>query len=280
MKDELTPLLHQSIPIPIKPQSFLYFILIITFSAIGFFMPSFPIILNKNNFLLFIPFFTNSLTEIEVSMLVVNALLSCLLVSLLLKYWDLRSILIFTYPTSIISNLLIFIFISFFNTNYSTNSSLSLIVSLCCSLCYAARGEKQKLINRVSLFPSELFYLILFWILLCMRWPPLVMISGIISIFVSYAILSYFKPGGETGRNNYFSWRSFLVLPRDERDIFSQSSQITQDSPLLKQEDSKIPSILQSYEIQTDHTLSEADQNRRLRALRAIEERLAMSANP
>lgn len=280
MNDELTPLLHSTIPKRIKPESFLYFALIVTFSAIQFFLPSFPITLNKNNFLFFIPIFTNSITEIEVPMLVVNSLLSYILTTLLLKYWDIKTILLFTYPTSVISNFLIFILISFFSNNCIINSSLSLNVSLCCILCYASKGEKQKLINRLSLFPSELFYVILFWILLCMRWPPSAMISGIISIFISYALLIYFKPGSETGQNNYFTWRSFINIPHDEREIIPTSNQSPQqDNPLLKQEDSKIPSILQTFDIKGDHTLSEADQNRRLRALRAIEERLAMSSN-
>lgn len=279
MKDELTPLLHSTTPIRIKPHSFLYFALIVIFSAVQFFLPSFPFILNKSNFLFIVPFFTNPFTEIEVPMLVVNALLSYLLTTLLLKYWDMKSIILFTYPTSVVSNFLIFILISFFSKNYTINSSLSLNVSLCCVLCYAARGEKQQLVSRLSLFPSELFYMILFWILLCMRWPPFVMISGVLSIFITYTALIYFKPGGETGKNNYFTWRSFINIPHDERDIISTNNQNQQDSPLLKQEDPKLPSILQSFDIKGDQTLSEADQNRRLRALRAIEERLAMSSN-
>lgn len=279
MKDELTPLLHQTKSIRINPHSFIYFTTIIIFSAIQFFLPSIPLVLNKNNFLFIIPLLTNSLTEVEVPMLVVNALLSYLFSTLLLKYWDIKSIFLFTYPTSVVCNFIIFIIISFFNSNFNINSSLSLNVSLCCVLCYAARGEKQQLINRLSLFPSELFYAILFWILLCMRWPPSVMISGVFSIFISYITLLYFKPGGETGRNNYFTWRSFINTPHDERDIISQHNLTQQDNPLLRQEDSKIPSILQSFDIKGDHTLSEADQNRRLRALRAIEERLAMTSN-
>ena len=234
--------------------------LIIIFSIINFFLSSSDfLIIHRANLLFIFPFVTNIFTETEIPMFVINSILAFVLMMQLLKYWTIKNIIMFACPVAIACNAFIGIVASVFSQNASMNGSLSLIVALCCALCYGSHGEIQKLMNRISLYPTDIVWIILIWVLLCLRWPPLVALSGFLCVPCSYFALLNFHNYLGLPRNEDFTWRSIIDQP-----TFKEDAQ--------KQEPA---SLLDTIEIDSGQTLSEADQNRRLRALRAIEERLA-----
>ncbi|OHS94341.1 hypothetical protein TRFO_11199 [Tritrichomonas foetus] len=275
MNDELVPLLHSDVFKHFKSEQFLFFGFILLFSSIHFVSGNSKLFLiSRSNLFILIPFITNIFTETDVFMFVINSLLTIFFLHLLLKYWTIKDILIVTIPVAIICNAFLGIFVSIFNENIYMNGSLSLVVSLSISLCYSSQGEQQKLFNRFSVYPSELFYGVLVYILLCMRWPPTSFFASVLSIVVSIIELTYLPITSQLGlansplkSNNSFSWRSLFNQPR----TFSHEERHEETVPL------RTPSILDQLEI--SQPLSEVDQNRRLRALRAIEDRLASAAN-
>ncbi|OHT09073.1 hypothetical protein TRFO_04648 [Tritrichomonas foetus] len=275
MNDELVPLLHSDVIKHIKPEQFLFFGFILLFSTINFFSGNSKFFLiSRSSLFILVPFITNVFTETEVFMFVINSLLTIFFLQLLLKYWTIKDILIVTIPVAIICNTFLGIFVSILNENIYMNGSLSLVVSLSISLCYSAQGERQNFFNHLSVFPTELFYGVLVYILLCMRWPPTSFFAGILSIVVSIIELTYLPITSRLGlansplkSNNSFSWRSLFNQPRN----FSDEERREETVPL------RTPSLLDQLEI--SQPLSEVDQNRRLRALRAIEDRLASAAN-
>lgn len=88
------------------------------------------------------------------------------------------------------------------------------------------------------------------WNLVCLRWPPFTCICGIFSTIISLFILIHFSHIFGIEKNQFFHFQN----------PFRQNP--------------KRPSILNKLELHPSPILSESDQQKRNRALRAIEEKL------
>lgn len=270
MLEGKTPAAFRNLRSTIPP--FVYLLLIIVFSLIKYFFPNSSqyLVLSKNSLITFSSLFLNVFVEDKIHMFITNIIFSFVLVKFMLKYWPLSLITFYTYPIAGVSNMLSFLILSTINSGMDIHGAISMNISFSCLLCYLAREEKRNITNGFGIYPSEIFYLIFFsqLILIC---PAIIVLSSILSAIITFSVLFYLKPGNEYTRNDNFTWRSLITSPRRERDSHSSSN------PLIEQHDDipRIPSILNSLENDGNQTLSEAEQNRRLRALRAIEERLA-----
>ena len=265
MIEEKIPFLKDQTLTP-KYMIMLFPVLIILCSTIKFFFSTngVPFVVNKDSWVYIIPFIMNIFTEEEVPNLLINPIFSVILTSLLLKKWNFSKIMIFSLISSSVANAASFLILSIFSQipnfpNFSICGSLSLNVSLSVALCYAYRPEKIPIFGGLSLRPTEIFYVIALWSFCCFRWPPCSLISALLSFLISFLMLT--------------KMASALKLPRAEGDFNIKSFLAFQ------KEETKPVSILDSLNLQTGQELSEADQSRRMRALRAIEERLESLQN-
>jgi hypothetical protein len=234
-------------------------ILVQLFSVLRFFLH--PVldrflVLTESDFYFVAPFVFNIFVEDDGFMYVINSLLLLLFVSLLLKYWKFNAVFTFVLLVASISNAviwLLFYIASFLVKSFvfSVSGSLSTIVALSIALVYAGRSDSQSFIG-ISVVASQLFWGLGVWVIFCVRWLPSATFSGILSAPLACFLL--------------VKYQGFFGFPRNE-DFSVQ--QLFQASPRVPEK-----SILDSLGLPENPDLSEADQNRRMRALRAIEERL------
>lgn len=263
--EEFDPLISDHLPqLDNRYKSLIFGILIQFFSLFAFFTRNGldKFIIYKNGSMKYLlPIFFNIFAETEVPMYVINTLLVCYLSYILLKRWKLKSVLSFCCTVSIICNFMVafyFTILAKFTSNfqdYKFGGSLSLVATLGCAICYAQHGEKIQIVPQFYLLPSELLAILGVWSLLCLRWPPSSTMSAIFAIVASYYSLIYGYKSFGIQQNHDFSFEAFITFNR------SETNQTI---------------ILDKFGLtQPEHPeLAEADQTRRMRALRAIEERL------
>ena len=262
MNDETLPFIGDKISTA-KPGIVLFPVLIFILSTISFFSGKFRkiLILSKYSFKYILPLILNIFTENEVPNLIINPLLFVILSSLLLRKWPLQKVAIYSISCSIVSNFVTFVILIIFSVipnfpSFSVWGSLSLNVSLAVGICYAYKPEKISILGKVYLKPADIFSIVCLWAFCCFRWPPVSLLTAVVSFMVSYLALTNLQAN--------------LQLPKSEVDF-----NVNIFLPFQKEEEQKPQSILDTLNLTTStQELSEADQSRRMRALRAIEERL------
>jgi hypothetical protein len=103
------------------------------------------------------------------------------------------------------------------------------------------------------------FLVTFFWVIVYLRWHPIATVAAVIAVGVAAALLVF--------------GHGFVGVPPN--DHFNVRALVQRESG-----PSEPASILDSLGLTETPDLSEADQNRRLRALRAIEERLEAWQGP
>lgn len=217
--------------------------------------------LSLSSFKFILPIFLNIFVESEVPNLLINPLLCVVLMTVLIKKWPVTKIFVFTLISSITSNFLSLVFfeILFFIPgfhNAKVCGSISIIISLAVAICYAYRQDDTVTLFVIHVKPSIVFGIICLWSFCCFKWPPIATISACFGFGVSFMLLFRFS-------------HQLKIQPLN--DTFN--IQMLNPFPIGETHE-KEPSILESLQTNKAPELSEADQSRRLRALRAIEERL------
>ena len=267
MNDETLPFLGDKLPAA-KSGIILIPFLIFLFSTIRFFSGSFAkiLILSSSTFKYILPLILNIFTENEVPNLLINPILIVILYSIMLRKWSFQKIAIYSSISAVVSNFITFILFLILSIipsfqYFTVCGSLSLNISLAVSICYAYKPERISIFGKVYLKPADIFSIVCLWAFCCFRWPPVSLLSALVSFFVSFMILT--------------NLHTSLQLPKSEIDF-----NINVFLPFQKEEEQKPQSILDTLNLTTSsQELSEADQSRRMRALRAIEERLETLQN-
>jgi hypothetical protein len=214
-------------------------------------------VLSKESFYFLTPFLFNMFVENEVFLYAVNSVLSPLLLHCLGSHWKWRAISFFGAAVGLISGALTWLILSLISLVFprcpaETCGSYPTVLGFAVALVYAARSEAQPL-GSFAATPLQLFRATLLWTGVYLRWAPTAALSGLIGIVVAVLVLSRCADRIGFPRNERFCWRS-LVRETQEDD----------------QE-----ALIDAFAITDAPDFSEAEQNRRMRALRAIEDRLA-----
>ena len=245
-------------------QALIFPLIIIFISSIYYFFPSLPtLVINQKNVFYIYPFFTSLFIQNDVTSFIVNPIFLFLLLSILLNYWSFQMSMIYSILIGILCNISTSICLSFLSFLYPfsfhISTSLSIIIALSCAICYSVDITHQRflLFSKIPVLKNEIIISVMIWLLFNFRIPPSVFISGLFSYLFSYIILMYGQKYIKFPQNNDFYYK--YLIPSFDNSNDSKS-------PLLNNVD------LQN--LASNSTLSEAEQTRRLRALRAIEERL------
>jgi uncharacterized membrane protein len=178
-------------------------------------------------------------------------------VNFLLKYVQLRLIVLIGLIVGWTSNFLtglIFLALSiaFPALDIQTCGSYSTLVGFAVALVYTARSDRQQ-IGSIRAFPNEIFIATICWVVVYLRWHPMATVSAAVAVAVSWALLQHGHAMIGIARNDHFTIGG----------LFRRESVPSEPA-----------SILDSLELAERPELSEADQSRRMRALRAIEEHI------
>lgn len=214
------------------------------------------LVLEKDNAMFLVPFVGNIFTEKSVVMYIVNPLVSVVLVTILLKFWKFSQIICYGCGVGFICNFiswLILYIVSLINKDFTFTicGSLPILIAFTEAIVYASKGKHD-----VAIFtgmPCEFFWILMVFAIGTFSVSNM---SAFISIFVSYLVLVKLQRNIGFPENEYFVLTDFIPLKSQERD------------------EKVITSVIDSLGLTQTQDLSEADRNRRIRALRAIEERL------
>lgn len=113
--------------------------------------------------------------------------------------------------------------------------------------------------NNFYLEKSYIIITVFIWLIINIRKPPCTFVSGLFSYLNSYLFLQFFHDYFGIEKNENFSIKTLL--------------------PSFENHKNQETSILDNLDLVQNDQLSEAEQNRRMRALRAIEERLESIQN-
>jgi hypothetical protein len=216
-------------------------------------------VLSKHSFAFLTPFAFNVFIENDIFTYIVNSLLSPILFHLLLNYWTPKAATVFGLAVGLASNALTWFSFSLLSLVFpqlptETCGAYATIVGLAIALVYAGRSEPQQ-VGAFAVTPLYLFRVTAFWTIVCLRWHPMATVSAVIAVAVSLFLLGNCAQSIGFTRNERFTARA-LVGNGDKKEADEQAS------------------ILDTLGLTESPNLSEADQVRRMRALRAIEERL------
>lgn len=190
---------------------------------------------------------------------IVNPIFLYIIINQLSRSWSIRTIIVFGYAVSSICNAitwLVFLVVAHFDSHlvFSVSGSLSIVVALTCGIIYSSSNkEKINLFGKLMLTPANILLSVVIWSIASIRWPPVSLVSAITAYAISMVFIRYFREQLLIPTNELFNWSDFIPFAKED----------------------KPQSILDSLGLTaSSQELSEAEQQRRLRALRAIEERL------
>lgn len=255
LQDEFAPFLGDR---PKKQGLFLsctYFGLVIFLSAVCFSSKLVPYLtLSTFSIKYFYLIFVSQFVETELPNTIVNSALLFVLFNAMFQKWTINQVLIMSFIPSTLGSFAAWLFFVSFFPSTRFNGTLPLVTSLAVLAVYSYRTEKIAITGNYSISPQYICAFVAFWILASFRIPPVTSFAACFSGILAY-ILSI-RLQGKLGypRNEDFSMKSFI--PAKATDV--QQAQ----------------GIIESLGLQNGPELSDAAQQKRLRALRAIEERV------
>jgi hypothetical protein len=195
--------------------------------------------------------------ENEVFLYVINSILSPILLHCLSRYWKWKAISVFGVAVGLISGALTWLFLALISLVFptcpaETCGSYPTVLGFAVALLYAARSEVQSL-GSFAPTPIQLFRATFLWTIVCLRWCPRATVSGVMGVVVSVLILTRCADVIGFPRNERFAWTSLIKEMHEDDE----------------------EALLDSFTITDRPEFAEAEQHRRMRALRAIEDRLA-----
>lgn len=214
--------------------------------------------LSTSSWKFLLPIVTNVITEKYLLMVIINPVILFFLFRLIIIKQDIIKSYIYAFGICITSNFIAFVLItSFIKSSRDSQfcGCLSAIIPLSVLLYYTNNNSKIQIFQNISLNPQEIIFLIGIWSVLCFRLPPFNFLSALISFFLSKAVLEYQKDLFVDQNMNRLSFEKILTVKKQEI--------------MPKQ-----PSVIEKMVIPQDGALSKEDQDRRQRALRAIEEKI------
>lgn len=215
------------------------------------------LVLDRSSAKLLIPFLVNIFVEESVVTYVVCSVLSIVLVNELIKAWKIEQIASYACCVGVISNAITwFMALIIGSSDTKICGSIATIVALSEAIVYV--NDKDHDIRLLTGIRQEAFWAIAFVGIVTVSWST---ISVVVAALVSFVVLDQLHSKFNITRNEDFGWKSFVTIDR-------------------KREMRDFGSMVDSLGLAEATELSEVDRNRRLRALRAIEERLEAFQTP
>lgn len=233
-------------------------ILIFGVSVSELFKPVF--ILTSQNYSKIFPFITNVFCEKEFPMFVMSLILMYVFTSCMFSYLGVQKTIVYLVSIGYSSNTIVFFILKILGfKSLTVNGALSMIVGASFALLYLNRKHNLNLIFTSFEVQSNIIFIAVgAWVILCIRKDCGTMLTGVLAYGLSYLEINYFHYILDLEiEDNYLEQ---LIRPESRRN--------------LDNDETKQSSILDALGLNQNQNLSEAEQNRRIRALRAIEERL------
>ena len=263
--DEFQPLLQGTVEkLKTNPFEYAHAGAIVLSSVLNFVMYSFLnriLILQKDNAHYLIPFVMNIFVENQFILFIMNPILSAYLMDQLLSYWKVEKIAMFAFAAGLASNTVTWFLlqiVSFMDKSFEFEvcGSLSTLIALAEAVAFVSISNDVPTFTKVK---AEIFWVI---VVLAIAAFSLASFSVFISAVLSYFMLKNYSTKFGIARNDSFDLKAFSFVRGK------------------KKEDKNIDSIVDSLGLAEGPGLSELDKNRRMRALRAIEERLEAFESP